>query len=383
MKRSVLLILLVMLIGAVVPVASAGASNGALFTGHTLPASEYPGGTFFDDDTSIFENEIEALAAKGVTRGCNAERTSFCPNDRVTRGQMAAFLVRALALTDLDPTIDFDDDDDSIFEADIERLATAGITKGCGSGNTFCPNDSVTRGQMAAFLVRALKLTDLDPTIDFDDDDDSIFEADIERLATAGITKGCGSGNTFCPNDSVTRGQMAAFLSRALKYELPLIADRDSTIDGILIDVSDEFVAAGCDIPETWTTCSVALTVPQGKFHVWEYWWLDDWSIRTAAEKADFLSDDVRTEVYFNGARLDTFEINQLEQDSMFKDTTFQFYEWLEGTHTLQIIYVDDAFQNTRQTLTITLTIDSSLASVSSLTTERPVPDLRPEALSR
>ena len=98
---------------------------------------------------------------------------------------------------------------------------------------------------------------------------------------------------------------------------------------------------------------------------------------------ADFLSDDVRTEVYFNGARLDTFEINQLEQDSMFKDTTFQFYEWLEGTHTLQIIYVDDAFLNTRQTMTITLKIDSSLASASSLSSERPAPDLRSEALSR
>ena len=190
----------------------------------SLPASEYPGGTFFDDDTSIFENEIEALATNGVTRGCNAERTSFCPKDRVTRGQMAAF------------------------------------------------------------LVRALKLTELDPSIDFTDDNDSIFEADIERLATAGITTGCGAGNTFCPNDPVTRGQMAAFLSRALKYEVPVIADRDSTIDGILIDVSDEFVAAGCDIPETWTTCSVALTVPQGKFHVWEYWWLDEWSIRADAQ---------------------------------------------------------------------------------------------------
>ncbi len=104
---------------------------------------------------------------------------------------MAAFLVRALKLTEQDPTIDFTDDNDSIFQNDIEKLATAGITKGCCArdANTFCPDGRVTRGQMAAFLVRALKLTEQDPTIDFTDDNDSIFQNDIEKLATAGITK--------------------------------------------------------------------------------------------------------------------------------------------------------------------------------------------------
>ncbi len=75
----------------------------------------------------------------------------------------------------------------------------------------------MTRGQMAAFLVRALGLTDRG-SADFVDDDGSIFEADIERLATAGITKGCNPpvNDRFCPDDPVTRGQMAAFLHRAL-----------------------------------------------------------------------------------------------------------------------------------------------------------------------
>ena len=81
----------------------------------------------------------------------------------------------------------------------------------------FCPNDNVTRGQMAAFLVRALGLTD-SGTTDFVDDDTSIFEADIEKLAAAGITKGCNppENTRFCPEDRVTRGQMAAFLNRAV-----------------------------------------------------------------------------------------------------------------------------------------------------------------------
>jgi hypothetical protein len=171
---------------------------------------------------SIFTSDILWLAEEGITRGCNPpENDAYCPTAYVTRGQMAAFLVRFLGLTAQNPAIDFTDDDGSIFEDNIEKLATAGITKGCNpsEGNTkFCPNNYVTRGQMAAFLVRALNLTDDGDGNLFTDDDDSIFESNIDVLATAGITKGCNpsEGNTkFCPNGYVTRGQMAAFLHRA------------------------------------------------------------------------------------------------------------------------------------------------------------------------
>ena len=175
---------------------------------------------FNDDDGSVFEADIEWLAFNGVTRGCNPPiNTEFCPDAYVTRGQMAAFLVRALDLVDRldDP---FTDDDDSIFEADIERLAAAGITKGCNppTNDRFCPDGSVTREQMAAFLVRALGYTDDGGGDLFVDDDDSVFEADIDRLGTAGVTKGCNppANDRYCPTGTVTRGQMAAFLHRAL-----------------------------------------------------------------------------------------------------------------------------------------------------------------------
>ena len=142
----------------------------------------------------------------------------FCPNDRVTRGQMAAFLVRFLGLSEIDPAISFDDIAGSVFETNILKLATAGITKGCNppGNDRFCPNDYVTRGQMAAFLVRALGLTDNGGGDLFVDDDGTVFEANIDKLATAGITRGCNAaGDEFCPNSFVTRGQMAAFLHRA------------------------------------------------------------------------------------------------------------------------------------------------------------------------
>ncbi len=91
-----------------------------------------PGGTFTDDDGSIFEGAIEAIAAEGITKGCNPPvNDRFCPDDNVTRGAMAAFLVRAKGYTDNGGGDLFIDDDGSIFENAIDRLGTAGVTKGC------------------------------------------------------------------------------------------------------------------------------------------------------------------------------------------------------------------------------------------------------------
>jgi len=179
-----------------------------------------PGGTFLDDDFNIHEGNIEAIAADDITRGCNPPvYDRFCPTSDVRRGEMAAFLNRALDLPAA--TMDhFTDDNTSIFEDDINRLAEAGITKGCNppKNDLYCPDTKVSREQMAAFLVRALGLTDDGGGNTFIDDDGSIFESEIAKLAAAGITQGCNppANTMFCPTSTVTRDQMAAFLHRAL-----------------------------------------------------------------------------------------------------------------------------------------------------------------------
>jgi hypothetical protein len=172
---------------------------------------------FVDAWGHLFETEIEWAALESITKGCNPPaNTLYCPSEPVSREVMAAFLTRALSLP---PTaIDFfDDDGDSIFESEINRLAAAGITKGCGA-RRYCPENVVDRGQMAAFLGRALGLTAGAGDDLFEDDDGSLFEIDIDRLATAGITKGCNppSNTMYCPELPVDRGAMAAFLFRAL-----------------------------------------------------------------------------------------------------------------------------------------------------------------------
>jgi hypothetical protein len=82
----------------------------------------------------------------------------------------------------------------------------------------FCPDDPVTRGQLAAFLVRALGLEVNTHPGFVDVPAGSTFAGDIGRLATAGITRGCNPpvNDRFCPDDPVTRGQLAAFLHRGL-----------------------------------------------------------------------------------------------------------------------------------------------------------------------
>ncbi len=181
-----------------------------------LPA----GGSFIDDNGNLHEGYIEAIRAQGITKGCNPPLNDrYCPADSVTRGEMAAFLVRALNLPAA-TTDYFTDDAGSVFEANINALAAAGVTKGCNppDNDRYCPADTVTRGQMAAFLVRAFGYTDPGAGDWFGDDDGSIFEPSIDRLREAGITKGCNPplNDNYCPGNDVRRDEMATFLARAL-----------------------------------------------------------------------------------------------------------------------------------------------------------------------
>ena len=107
----------------------------------------------------LFNNDVACLFGADITKGCNPpDNDKFCPNNYVTRGQMAAFLTRALGYTDDGGGNIFIDDNETIFETDIDKLAAAGVTKGCNppDNDKYCPNNYVTRGQMAAFLHRAI-----------------------------------------------------------------------------------------------------------------------------------------------------------------------------------------------------------------------------------
>jgi hypothetical protein len=164
---------------------------------------------FTDIASSAFRNDIIWIYLEQITSGCGTRL--YCPNANVTRGEMASFLARALSLP---PTLNdyFSDDESSPHEQNINRLREAGVTTGCTTGK-FCPTGLVTRGEMASFLARALGLGG-DAPDKFTDDETSVHETNINRLAAAGVTTGC-TATSFCPTGLVTRGQMAAFLRRA------------------------------------------------------------------------------------------------------------------------------------------------------------------------
>ncbi|MGI8999878.1 MAG: glycosyl hydrolase family 18 protein [Candidatus Limnocylindria bacterium] len=172
--------------------------------------TNFRGAWFEDIIGSPFRADILWIAEAGITGGCGPEL--FCPKSVVTREQMASFLARALNLPPASRD-SFTDDETSGHEADINRVAQAGITSGCGPGR-FCPKSVVTREQMASFLARAMDLPAATGDF-FTDDETSDHEADINRMAQAGITGGCDT-TTYCPRGVVMREQMAAFLHRAL-----------------------------------------------------------------------------------------------------------------------------------------------------------------------
>ena len=160
---------------------------------------------------SKFADEIAWMWNQGHTAGCAPDL--YCTNNTILRDQMATFLTRVLKLPAASRDY-FVDDAGNKHEDRINRLRAAGITSGCGP-DVYCPKGAVTRSQMASFLARAFNLPAADRDY-FTDDAGNKHESNINRLAASGITFGCG-GTNFCPNGLVTRGQMAAFLYRAMR----------------------------------------------------------------------------------------------------------------------------------------------------------------------
>ncbi len=175
--------------------------------GATAQPTTYGG--FTDIANSRFRDDIVWIAEHGITTGCGQGK--FCPEAPVLRDQMATFLKRAMGLPAADRDW-FTDDGTSAHEDNINRLADSRVTRGCAN-ERYCPRRDVNRGQMASFLARALALPATSGDY-FSDDDGSVHEHAINRIAAAGITTGCGAGK-FCPRRDVTREQMAAFLHRA------------------------------------------------------------------------------------------------------------------------------------------------------------------------
>ena len=181
-------------------------------------------GRFSDDEASVHEVSIETIAALGITVGCSPTRPDrFCPDRMVTRAQMMAFLARALGEeASSAPTAGrfTDVPDGAWYRPYVERLADLGVVEPYPDG-TFRPLEPLTRRGMAVLLTRAFSHISSAATqvgTFADVAAGAPYAAEVEAVLAAGVTRGCSAAPLlYCPNDPVTRAQMATFLVRALQ----------------------------------------------------------------------------------------------------------------------------------------------------------------------
>ena len=175
--------------------------------------------------TDAFLPAIDLLREYAITSGCTS--SMYCPAQNITRDEMAVLVVKSIVgggTFNYTATPYFSDvpSSDPFFPF-VQKMRDLGITSGCGP-TTYCPNDPVTRGQMAVFIVRtrfgatATFNYPVSPSFTDVTSDNSFFQW-IQKMGQLGITSGCGA-TTYCPNDPVTRGQMAVFLMRGAFNQL-------------------------------------------------------------------------------------------------------------------------------------------------------------------
>lgn len=174
----------------------------------------------FTDVAGSHSAAVDCIGWWGVTQGVGTGL--YKPSEAVRRDQMASFVASTLAVSGYplpsDPIDSFDDDQGSTHEGAINKLAALGVVGGVRSG-VYAPASRVTRAQMATFLARLWEAragTALPDGPDaFGDDNANSHEANIDRVAAAGLTGG-SEPNAYDPDAPVTRAQMATFLARLL-----------------------------------------------------------------------------------------------------------------------------------------------------------------------
>jgi hypothetical protein len=203
----------VMLLGAL-PLTAAHASR------HVV-CQDAPANVFADvSPRSVHAANIDCVAHHGITVGVGGG--NYDPSGRVSRGQMASFLVRFVAVArgaaPTAPTAptSFRDIAGTTHATNIRIAADLGITVG-RTPTVYAPAEPVTRAQMATFVVHTLSAAGVELARGgnaFGDDNGSVHETNINALAAAGVVKGVAPGR-YDPSGYVTRAQMATYLANA------------------------------------------------------------------------------------------------------------------------------------------------------------------------
>ena len=232
---TVLVTVAVALAAGLGPAWAAEAVPGARDTSaFACPPQQVPDAGFVDTNGDTFERDIDCLAWYKITTGGPGGRPAnqYGPGLPVSREQMASFLLRSLDHLDpgLVPAYDgqnrfTDVSGESDHVGPINRLADVGIVRGGAGGTpatTYSPGLPVQRDQMASFIARTISFvfeTSVCVNVRnyFDDDNGNPHEPCINGLADMGIVAGTSFG-TYTHRASIVRGQMSAFIMRAIDF---------------------------------------------------------------------------------------------------------------------------------------------------------------------
>ena len=183
------------------PVKTAAGKTGFVSSAYLEKTDKPPAVSFKDVPASHrFYSDIAALSNQGVVSGF--KDGSFGPNKQVTRGETAIMIVRALDIS-------------AAGKTPIEIVKERGIMGGYPGGH-FGADKPITRAEMAIVVTNAFDLKEVTSVSFTDVHADMKAYDSIKRVVAAEIAYGVDK-NHFKPNAAVTRGEISAFINRALQ----------------------------------------------------------------------------------------------------------------------------------------------------------------------
>jgi S-layer homology domain len=208
-----------------------------------VKAEEYknPMDFYYPDDTweHWAEGEMLDLLQADILRGEQIEDRKreevylyLRPDNTITRAEFVAMIVRALELETTKQGVNFTDTANHWAQNDINTASALGIVKG-KTATTFDPKGLITRAEIAAIVVRAF-----DPTVAFEKGTAINFTdltskhwayEEVRKATKVGIVSGT-SKTTVSPNNNAKRAEAAVMIHRALwKEEVGKSQDADLT----------------------------------------------------------------------------------------------------------------------------------------------------------
>jgi S-layer homology domain len=190
-----------------------------------------PASQFFNDvpTSDPYFDYVSLMNTDGITAGCSTSPSLYCPNTPVTRAQMSVFIVAAInralgtSLTYTQTPYFQDVPSTSTYFPFVQRIKDLGITAGCSTSPAlFCPDDSISQGQMAVFMIVGWMLENNLSTFTYtttpyftDVQPGDIYFKFVQKMRDLGIWMGC-SQTQYCESSAVTRDQMAPMIMRSL-----------------------------------------------------------------------------------------------------------------------------------------------------------------------